>query len=67
MITQEELDKILVDLEADRVEKTISLTDSSKFGEAICSFCNDMPNHRKPGYLIIGATDDGRRNGTVVT
>lgn len=30
-----------------------------KFGEAICAFANDLPNHRQPGYLIIGANDDG--------
>jgi ATP-dependent DNA helicase RecG len=66
MINQEELSKILVDLEADRIEKTISLSDTTKFGEAICSFCNDLANHRKPGYLIIGAHDNGTRNGTTV-
>jgi ATP-dependent DNA helicase RecG len=66
MITQEELNNILPALEADRIEKTISKNDADKFGEAICSFCNDMPNHRLPGYLIIGANDDGSLNNTVV-
>jgi len=66
MISQEELSKLLPALEADRIEKTISKNDADKFGEAICSFCNDMPNHRLPGYLIIGANDDGSLNGTVV-
>jgi ATP-dependent DNA helicase RecG len=67
MITQEELNKLLLDLEADKIEKTISLTDADKFGEAICSFCNDMPNHQLPGYLIVGVNNDGSRNGTVVS
>ena len=67
MIRPEQLDKILTNIEADRIEKTISLNDANKFGEAICSFCNDMPNHKEPGYLIVGANDDGTRNGTVVT
>jgi ATP-dependent DNA helicase RecG len=66
MITQEELDKILPVIETDRVEKTISKTDADKFGEAICSFCNDMADHRRPGYLVIGVNDDGSRNGTIV-
>ena len=66
MITKDELDKILPALEADRIEKTISKNDSDKFGEAICSFCNDMPNHQLPGYLIIGVNDNGSRNGTLV-
>jgi ATP-dependent DNA helicase RecG len=59
MISQEELTKLLPALEADRIEKTISKNDADKFGEAICSFCNDMPDHKLPGYLIIGANDDG--------
>jgi ATP-dependent DNA helicase RecG len=66
MITKDELDKILPAIESDRVEKTISKTDADKFGEAICSFCNDMPNHQLPGYLIIGVYDNGNRNGTVI-
>lgn len=65
MISQEELSKLLPALEADRIEKTISRNDD-KLGETICSFCNDMPNHNLPGYLIIGANDDGSLNGTVV-
>jgi ATP-dependent DNA helicase RecG len=67
MITREELDKILPALEADRIEKTISLADADKFGEAICSFCNDMPNHQLPGYLLVGVNNDSSRNGTIVT
>ena len=67
MITQEELDKILIDIEADRIEKTISTNDAKKFGEAICSFCNDFPAHGLPGYLIIGANDDGSKAGLTIT
>lgn len=66
MITQDELTKMLTALEADRIEKTISKTDADKFGEAICSFCNDMPAHSLPGYLLVGVNDNGSLNGTVV-
>jgi ATP-dependent DNA helicase RecG len=66
MITKDILDRLLVEIETDRVEKTISKTDMDKFGEAICSFSNDMPNHQKPGYLIVGVKDDGSRSGVVV-
>ena len=38
MITQENWQECFTELEADRIEKTISKTDSDKFGEAICSF-----------------------------
>lgn len=66
MITQDQLTVILSELEADRIEKTISKTDADKFGEAICSFSNDMAAHGLPSYLIVGANDNGSLNGTVV-
>lgn len=51
-------------MEADRIEKTISKTDANKFGEAICSFSNDMAAKGLPGYLIVGVNDDGSINGS---
>ena len=63
MITKEELDQLIIELEQDRVEKTVSGTNTDKFGEALCAFSNDFPNHQKPGYLIIGVNDDGSRSG----
>jgi ATP-dependent DNA helicase RecG len=63
MISQTDLDKIIIELEQDRVEKTISIKDTTKFGEAICSFCNDFPNHKKASYLIVGVNNDGSRSG----
>lgn len=66
MITKEELTKMLTALETDRIEKTISMKDATKFGEAICSFCNDLPNKRLPGYLLIGVHDDGSLAGMTI-
>lgn len=66
MINQTELKEMLVSLETERVEKTISLTDTNKFGEAICSFCNDLSGKKLPGYLLIGVNDDGSLNGTKI-
>ena len=66
MITQDQLTEMLKALEADRIEKTISKTDIDKFGEAICSFSNDMAAHGLPGYLIVGAYDNGTLNNTLV-
>ncbi len=63
MITREELDAILFNLEEDRIEKTISVSKDEKFGEAFCAFANDFPNHQKPGYLIVGVNNDGSRSG----
>jgi len=59
MITKDEVKVMLSDLESDRVERTVSTTKTDKYCEAVCAFANDFPQHRKPGYLIIGAHDDG--------
>lgn len=54
-------------LESDRVERTVSLTDTDKFAKAICAFANDMPHHRFPGYLFVGVRDDGQPSGADIT
>lgn len=66
MISQAALEKLMHDMETDRVEKTISVSKEDKFGEAICAFANDLSNHNQPGYLIVGVNDDGSRNGLKV-
>ena len=66
-ISVEELRRLAADLESDRVERTISTTDTEKVRQAICAFANDMPAHRQPGYLIIGVADDGTIPGATVT
>lgn len=59
MLTDSDLRVLLADLESDRVERTRSTTDTDKFCKAICAFSNDMPNHRAPGYLLVGVEDNG--------
>lgn len=59
MISKEEIRALLSDLESDRAERTLSTTNTDKFGQAICAFANDMPNHKMPGYLFLGVDDDG--------
>ncbi|MGM9853930.1 MAG: RNA-binding domain-containing protein [Muribaculaceae bacterium] len=63
MISKEEIQRLLNDIESDRVERTRATDKMDKFGEAICSFSNDLPDYQKPGYLIIGADD---KTGNVV-
>lgn len=67
MLTEAQLTELLSDLESDRVERTISTSDTDKFAKAICAFANDLPNHRQPGYLLIGVKDDGSLAGLSVT
>ena len=65
----EELILLLQDIESDRVERKESLSESSrtKVREAICAFANDLPDHGKPGVVIVGASDDGTVLGLSVT
>ena len=66
-MTIDEIRALLNDIESDRVERTISTTNTDKFGQAICAFANDLPDHRLPGYLFLGVTDDGAVSGINVT
>ena len=68
-LEKEELILLLQDVESDRVERKESLSGDAptKIREAICSFANDLPDHRKPGVVIVGASDDGTVVGLRVT
>ena len=46
MLTDVQLKQFLSDMESDRIERTVSVTNTDKFCEAICAFANDMPNHQ---------------------
>ena len=67
MITKEQIQFLLSDIENERIERTISTKDTDKFAKAVCAFANDLPNKRQPGYLLIGAYDDGSLSGLKVT
>ena len=62
-----ELEKLLKDIESDRVERKESAGDSDKIRQAICAFANDMPGHNQPGVIFIGVTDDGSCAGLNIT
>lgn len=65
-MTERELRDLAHDMESDRIERTISTTDSDKFCQAICAFANDFPNNQSPGYLLIGVKDDGTIAGLTI-
>lgn len=67
MLSADFVQTLLRDLESDRIERTVSTSNTDKFAQAICAFGNDYPGHRKPGYLVIGANDDGSLSGLTVT
>jgi len=68
MLSEQELRQLLAEVESDRAERTVSVNNTDKFSEAICAFSNDFPNHKLPGYLIIGADDKtGKIMGVPIT
>ena len=67
MLTKAQLMALLSDLEADHIEYTESTNNTDKFCQAICAFANDLPNHRQPGYLLIGVRGNGVPAGLTVT
>jgi ATP-dependent DNA helicase RecG len=66
MITEEKVRELLSDMESDLIERTISIKES-KLGPAVCALSNDFPNHRKPGYILLGVHDDGKIAGMTWT
>jgi ATP-dependent DNA helicase RecG len=68
-LTDQELEKLLNDIESDRVERKESFKGDvpKKARQAICAFSNDLPNHKEPGILFIGAKDDGAPSGEPIT
>jgi ATP-dependent DNA helicase RecG len=62
-MTDRELELLLNDWESDRVERKESFSDADRIRQAICAFANDLPDHRQPGVLFIGANDRGEGVG----
>lgn len=61
MIATNEIRALLNDIESDRVERTISTTNTDKFGQAICTFANDFEN--LGGAYIVVEADNGDKIG----
>jgi ATP-dependent DNA helicase RecG len=67
VLSAEQLLALMGELESDRVERTTSTSNTDKFAQAVCAFANDLPNHRQPGYLLVGVDDKGQIAGLTVT
>lgn len=67
--SDQDLEGMLCDLESDLVERKESFTGDAPTSarEAVCAFANDLPDHRRPGVVFIGARDDGTPTGIAVT
>ncbi|MBX2905690.1 MAG: putative DNA binding domain-containing protein [Taibaiella sp.] len=54
------------DMESDWIERTVSIRED-KLGPAVCAYSNDFPNHKQPGYILLGVNDDGKIAGMTWT
>jgi len=68
-MTDQELEMLLKDIESDAVERKESLAGDARdtVRQAICAFANDLPDHRKPGVVFVGARDNGSCTGLPIT
>jgi len=68
-LTDNELEKLLDEIESDRAERKETWTGdaSEKGAQAICAFANDLPNYQEPGVLFIGVEDNGSPKNIPVT
>jgi ATP-dependent DNA helicase RecG len=67
MMNDEKLERLMLDVESDRVERKESPKDGTAIREAICAFANDMPNYELPGVVFVGVKDNGECSHLPVT
>jgi len=67
--SSEQLEQMLSDIESDLVERKESFKGNAPntVREAVCAFANDLPNHRRPGVVFIGARDNGDPAGLAIS
>ncbi len=68
-MTDAEIVALLGRPESDRIERKAALSGErvkNEVGQAICAFSNDLPNHKQPGLIVIGLSDDGSCAGTPI-
>lgn len=67
--SDQDLENMLSDLESDLAERKESFKGDAPttVREAVCAFVNDLPDHRRPGVVFIGAQNDGSPSGVAVT
>ena len=63
-----QLAAMLADVESDLVvrKETFDSDAPNTVRQAICTFANDLPNHRRAGVIFVGARDDGTPTGLEV-
>lgn len=68
-LSDNELEKLLTDLESDRVERKASFQGNvpDTVRKTICAFSNNLTNSKELGVIFIGADDNGYPSGLKIT
>ncbi len=66
MLADAELAEMVARGESDCVEFTETTRDLDKIRQAICAFANDLPNHERPGCVLVGIKDNGSCAGLTI-
>lgn len=59
MLDDSELERLLSDIEADRIERKRDDSNMHSIRKSVCAFANDIADCGKPGILFVGVNDDG--------
>ena len=64
-----ELGAMMADLESDLIERKETLRGDAprRIRQAVCAFANDLPDHRRPGVVLVGVYDRGTPSGLPIT
>jgi ATP-dependent DNA helicase RecG len=67
--SDKQLETLLADIESDLAERKESWQgDAPDTGrQAVCAFANDLPDHRSPGVLFVGARNNGAPSNLKIT
>lgn len=57
ILNKEKATKMLADLESEQIERTTSISDTSKFAQAVCAFSNNLSNSPFLAYREITLFD----------
>lgn len=66
-LTDEQLERLLDEVESDRAERKENFKGEDKVLQAICAFANNLPNHADPSVIFIGVKDNGTPSHLPIT
>jgi ATP-dependent DNA helicase RecG len=66
MFTKNDVIELMKNMESDLIKRTTSFRED-KLGPAVCYLFNDLADHKKSGYILLGVNDNGTGAGMTIT